>query len=115
MKIVRNKFIPFPGYKAINLFGVLFVRGDAKIDEVTIRHERIHSAQMKEMLYVFFYLFYFLEWLVRLFVKGNAYRNISFEQEAYANQNYLNYLDERRWFAWMMYYCKRMIQRESIK
>ena len=25
MKIIRNKFIPFPGYKAINLFGVLFV------------------------------------------------------------------------------------------
>lgn len=104
MKIVRNKFIPFPGYKAINLFGVLFVRGDAKIDEVTIRHERIHSAQMKEMLYVFFYLFYFVEWLVRLFQKGNAYRNISFEREAYANQNYLNYLNERRWFAWCGYF-----------
>lgn len=106
MKIARNKFIPFPGYKAINLFGVLFVRGDAKIDEVTIRHERIHTAQMKELLYVFFYLFYFIEWLVRLFMKGNAYRNISFEKEAYANQNYPNYLDERRWFAWVMYYNK---------
>lgn len=106
MKIVRNKFIPFPGYKAINLFGVLFVRGNAVIDEKTIRHESIHTAQMKEMLYVFFYLFYFIEWLVRLFMKGNAYRNISFEREAYSNQNYINYLNERRWFAWVTYYYK---------
>lgn len=106
MKIIRNKLLPFPGYKAINLFGVLFVRGNAVIDEKTIRHESIHTAQMREMLYVFFYLFYFLEWLVRLFMKGNAYRNISFEREAYANQGYPNYLDERRWFAWCGYFWK---------
>lgn len=35
MRIIRNKIIPFPGYKAINLFGALFVRGNAKIDEKT--------------------------------------------------------------------------------
>ena len=26
MKIIHNKFIPFKGYKAINLFGIVFVR-----------------------------------------------------------------------------------------
>lgn len=40
---------------------------------------------MLEMGIVFFYLWYVLEWLVRLFIDKNAhtaYRNISFEREA---------------------------------
>ncbi len=83
MKIIRNSFIPFPGFAAINLFGVLFVRKDVQITERLLNHERIHTAQMKELGYIFFYIIYVLEWLVRLFLPGNAYRNISFEQEAY--------------------------------
>src|SRR5678815_4332787 len=74
MKIIRNKYIPFKGFRAINLFGILFVRGNAKISEVTLNHEKIHTAQMKEMLYIFFYLWYVFEWIIRLFMKGNAYR-----------------------------------------
>ena len=59
MKIIRNKCIPFKGFRAINLFGVLFVRGNARISERTLRHEAIHTAQMKEMLYIgFLYLVY---------------------------------------------------------
>ena len=100
MRVIRNKIIPFPGYKAINLFGVLFVRGDANVDEKTIRHESIHTAQMKEMLYIFFYLWYVVEWVVRLFMKGNAYRNISFEREAYENEKDVDYLDLRYPYAW---------------
>ena len=61
MKIIRNNYIPFKGFRAINLFGILFVRGNAIINERTIRHEAIHTVQMKEMLYVFFYLWYILE------------------------------------------------------
>ncbi len=103
MKIIRNNYIPFKGFKAINLFGVLFVRGNARISERTIRHETIHTAQMKEMLYIGFYLWYFIEWLIRLFMKGNAYRNISFEKEAYSNEKDLRYLDNRKRFAWFKY------------
>ena len=103
MKIIRNKYIPFQGYKAINLFGVLFVRGNARINERTLRHEAIHTAQMKEMLYIFFYLWYVIEWLVRLFMKGNAYRNISFEREAYSNEDDVIYLEDRKRFAWFKY------------
>ena len=103
MRVIRNKIIPFPEYKAINLFGVLFVRGDANVDEKTIRHESIHTAQMQEMLYIFFYLWYVVEWVVRLFMKGNAYRRISFEREAYENEGDLDYLSDRTWFAWIEY------------
>ena len=103
MKIIRNKYIPFKGFRAINLFGTLFVRGSARISERTLRHEAIHTAQMKEMLYVFFYLWYIFEWIIRLFMKGNAYRNISFEIEAYSNEKDLSYLDNRKRFAWIKY------------
>ncbi len=103
MKIIRNKYIPFKGFRAINLFGILFVRGNARISERTLRHEAIHTAQMKEMLYIGFYIWYIIEWLIRLFMKGNAYRNISFEREAYSNEKDLSYLDNRKWFAWVKY------------
>jgi hypothetical protein len=102
MKIIRNNIIPFPGYKAMNLFGVLFVRGNARIDDITLNHEKIHTAQIKEMLYVFFYVWYVIEWLIRL-PKGNAYRNISFEREAYANDKDPNYLKTRKRYAFLKY------------
>lgn len=106
MKIIRNKYIPFQGFRAINLFGVLFVRGNARIDDITLNHEKIHTAQMKEMLYVFFYLWYVIEWLIRLFAfKGAkfAYRNISFEREAYQREGDLTYLSRRKMFAFVGY------------
>lgn len=58
---------------------------------------------MKELLYVPFYILYLLEWLYRLIQKGNAYRNISFEKEAYNNENDMNYLDKREHFSWIEY------------
>ena len=103
MRIIYNNILPFPGFKAIILFGVLFVRKGCKMRDIDLNHEAIHTAQMKEMLYIFFYRWYLIEWIIRLFKKGNAYRNISFEQEAYNNQSYLYYLKERRPFAWLDY------------
>lgn len=68
-------------------------------------HESIHTAQMKEMLYIFFYLWYGLEWLIRWvgcgFKSKKAYRNISFEREAYSNDADLEYLKNRRLFFWL--------------
>lgn len=103
MKIVRNKIIPFKGFKAINLFGILFVRKDAVLSDIDINHEKIHTEQMKELLFIFFYVWYAIEWIIRLFGSGNAYRNISFEQEAYANEDNLNYLEERNHFSFLNY------------
>lgn len=106
MKIIRNKVIPFKGFKAINLFGVLFVREEAVLSEADINHEAIHTAQMKEMLYVGFYLWYAVEWLVRLVQHRDAhtaYRNVSFEREAYANQADLAYLQQRKPWSWACY------------
>lgn len=101
MKIIYNNLIPFKGFTAINLFGILFVRKGVKVSEEMINHEAIHTVQMKEMLYVFFYVWYVIEWIVRLFKNGDAYRNISFEREAYANENNRDYLTNRKMYNWI--------------
>ena len=108
MKIIRNKYIPFKGFRAINLFGILFVRGNARIDDITLNHEKIHTAQIKELLGVIFYIWYLIEWFIRL-PFGNAYRNISFEREAYDNQYDLNYLKNRKRFDFVRYIKKTRI------
>lgn len=106
MKVIENNVIPFPGFLGINLFGLLFVRKDSwarKSEEqrkVTFTHESIHTEQMKELGFVFFYLIYFFEWFVRLIINGSdAYDNISFEKEAYAHENDPNYLTNRKRYA----------------
>ena len=85
MKIVYNNILPVKGFTAMNLFGIIFARNEYKPLARRIQnHEAIHTVQMKEMLYIFFYLWYLVEWLVKLFRYGrNAYENISFEREAY--------------------------------
>jgi hypothetical protein len=104
MKTVYNRFVPFKGFCVMNLFGLLFVRKEykGKLNEYVYNHECIHTEQMKELGYIFFYIIYFIEWLIRLFMKGNAYRNISFEKEAYSYEYDLDYLNARKHFAqWM--------------
>lgn len=100
MKVIYNKYIPFKGYIAINLFGIIFARKEFNpISERTLNHERIHTVQMKELLFVFFYLWYGIEWVIRLFQyrdRKEAYLNISFEREAYSNQKDRSYIKVRK-------------------
>lgn len=107
MKIIYNNILPKKGYIAINICGVLFARKEYKpVTERTINHEAIHSRQIFEMLIVFFYLWYAIEWIIRLIQYRNtklAYRNISFEREAYANQLDMDYLKSRGWYNYMTY------------
>ena len=94
----------------MNLFGVIIARKDApEIDRRVIHHERIHSRQMVELLVVGFYLWYVMEWLVRLMVYRSgmeAYRNISFEREAHANDLDFDYLQRRRPWSFVRYILK---------
>ena len=101
MRIIYNNFIPFKGFRAINLFGVIFAREECRpITPYCINHERIHTAQMKELGFVGFYALYLLEWVYRLiFHTKTAYRGISFEVEAYNHQHDYTYLKNRKRFA----------------
>lgn len=103
MWVVRNGLLPVRGFTAMNLFGVLLCRREAELTPDLLRHERIHTAQMLELLIVGFYVWYVAEWLVRLCLPGRAYANISFEREAYRHQGEPDYLRRRRPFAWFKY------------
>lgn len=104
--IIKTRFAP--KRYCINILGLLFARDTSWIDDKIVNHELIHTAQMQELLYLPFYLIYIIEWIVRLIQYKNrelAYRNISFEREAYANGGNLDYLKLRPRFAWIKYLC----------
>jgi len=73
-----------------------------KAGNVIINHERIHFQQALELLIIPFYVLYLIEWLVKLpFYGKEAYKNISFEKEAYSNQLDLRYLGKRKRYNWL--------------
>lgn len=101
MRVIKNKILPLgKKFFAINLFGFIFAKGDC--NEFILNHEKIHSRQMWELLILPFYLIYILEWLIKLIIYRNnylAYKNISFEREAYQHQYDLKYLKARRSYS----------------
>lgn len=102
MKVIKNKFIPFKGFSAMALFGLIWTRKD-ELDKYTINHERIHLMQEKELFYVGFYILYVWFYLYNLIKERDAwmaYRLNPFEREAYANDFDFNYIYERKKYAW---------------
>lgn len=74
---------------------------------LTLRHELTHWKQQMEMGIIFFYLWYFIEWLIKLLWFGkDAYYHISFEKEAYFSQVISDYNSKRRRFAWFKFIFK---------
>ena len=130
MIIIRNKFIPFPGFRAMNFLGLLFVKKNTKLTKKNMNHERIHSRQIIEVIalslfpltiYLHFggkwfigalfslfsyYIWYVIEWVVHLMMgkgKHEAYRSICFENEAYSNDTNFEYLKNRSLFNFFDY------------
>jgi hypothetical protein len=87
----------------ISLFPFIFVVD--KTNKRLVNHELIHYQQQKEMLIIPFYILYFIEWLFRG-ANHSAYLNISFEREAYENDDNLDYLKNRKLFSWVKYMKK---------
>ena len=106
---IHNDFIPFRGYKAMTLLCFIFVRNGFELSDEDIRHESIHWEQQKEMFILPFFLWYLIEFIVNLFKFNDwskAYRNISFESEAYDFEKEKDYLALRKRFAWFNYLRK---------
>lgn len=77
-----------------------------KEDSVFLNHESIHLRQQAELLIVFFYLWYALEFLIRLIQfqdRHKAYRNISFEREAYQKEINFEYLKNRSAYGFLKF------------
>ncbi len=106
--ILVFKHFFYKNYVGLSLWPFIFLKNnDLKEDIVLINHERIHLRQQQELLIVFFYIFYFMEWVVRCmlyFDTYKAYQNMSFEKEAYNNEKNLAYLKERKPFSFIKYF-----------
>jgi len=74
----------------------------------TVRHESIHWMQQMEMLIIPFYIWYLVEWLIRIITPPwkTSYKDISFEREAYDNEKKIGYLDNRKHYVWTKYIIK---------
>lgn len=105
--IFISKYLVPKGYSGLTIFPFVFLKHKGlKWNEIFINHEKIHLKQQIEMLILPFYLFYVIEFLIRLFQYKNwhkAYRNISFEREAYQNESNLQYLKQRKFWAFLKY------------
>jgi hypothetical protein len=102
--IVIKKLVP-KGYNGITIFPFVFFTHPSLLKNKTlINHEKIHIRQQIELLILPFFIWYFIEFLFNLFIYKNkflAYKNISFEREAYQNDQNLEYLKTKKlWSFW---------------
>ncbi|MCP2028841.1 hypothetical protein L1276_004012 [Flavobacterium sp. HSC-32F16] len=105
MFLIVAKYLIPKGYRGMAVFPFVLVKYDLdKTNGVFVNHEKIHLRQQLELLIIPFFVWYFLEYLIRLIQYKNAglaYRNISFEREAYDKESDLNYLKNRSFFQFL--------------
>lgn len=126
------KHLLFPSYSIITLFAWVFTKWtEALARQSTINHECVHARQWTELTIasgliiwagmlifgfsawwlllssVVFYLWYVVEWCIRVIVgcfsSHDAYRMVSFEREARLAETDSNYLENSRYFAWLKF------------
>ncbi|CAM1348816.1 MULTISPECIES: hypothetical protein [Tenacibaculum] len=106
MIFISKHIIP-KGFIGLTLYPFIFLkRKDLRYNYELVNHEKIHLKQQQELLIIFFFLFYAIEWLIKLIIYKNkhlAYKNLSFEREAYCNETNLYYLEERKLWAFLSY------------
>lgn len=107
MLLVVNKYILRNRFVGVTLWPFIVMKHKGlKTDPIFINHERIHLRQQLEMLVLPFFLWYFVEYLFRCVQYRNryqAYRNISFEREAYAQEDNLEYLKAKRFWSFLKF------------
>ncbi|MBX7224528.1 MAG: hypothetical protein K1X55_00725 [Chitinophagales bacterium] len=73
-------------------------------NDTLVNHEKIHLRQQIETGVILFYIWYLVEFTIRLILLRNwemAYKRISFENEAYENDEDLQYLNKRKHWAFL--------------
>ena len=97
--------VPFLWVEGMALFPFVLVK-HPRPSQVLLQHEQIHLRQQLETGLLLFYLWYLAEYLWRLTryrQHYRAYRHISFEREAFQQQNQPDYLRRRRHWAFLRY------------
>ena len=96
------------GFRGMAIFPFIFLKDKTlKYNKTVINHEKIHLRQQIELLWIFFFLIYFIEFFIGYIKFKNlkkAYFNISFEKEAYFNEDDLEYLKNKKLWTFAKYY-----------
>lgn len=107
MKVIVAKYLVPKGFVGFAFFPfVLLAAEKLRSDGVLLNHEKIHLRQQLELLILPFFVWYLLEYSVRLLIyrdRKKAYRNICFEREAYANEKSPDYLKSRALWSFAKY------------
>lgn len=105
--ILISRLLFYRDYVGLTLWPFIILKEPhLKTDTVLVNHERIHLRQQQELLLFPFYLLYLIEWLFRSIYYWDsykAYKNLSFEREAYSHEHDLEYLQHRRPFSFLRY------------
>lgn len=107
MPVLVSKYLVPNGFRAITIFPFIFLKNASdKKDRVLLNHERIHLKQQLELLIFLFYFWYLIDYgwkRLRGYDKFSAYKNISFEREAYGNEYDMTYLSRRKFWGFLKY------------
>ena len=107
MLLIVNKYLIPKGYRGMTLFPFVFLSSRHTADfSVLVNHERIHLRQQLELLVLPFFVWYGIDYLVKLIRyrdKSKAYRSIVFEREAYENEKDLDYLKSRSFWNFVKF------------
>jgi hypothetical protein len=97
------RILSFGFAKGMCLYPFVLIGKETEVTQQLLTHERIHLRQQMETFVVPFYVWYFLEFVIRFIQFRNfekAYRNISFEREAFYFESQEEYLNNRKKYAW---------------
>ncbi len=105
--LIFSKIFLAPNFNAITIWPFIILKDKfLKNNKILLQHEKIHLRQQIEMLVLPFFVWYLLEFFIRLVITRNwmrAYFNISFEREAYKNEKNLTYLRGRKFWSFLNY------------
>jgi len=108
--ILIFKYLIPKNYNGMAIYPFIFLKNKSlSTNSILVNHERIHLRQQLELLWIFFFLWYVIEFLIhliRLRDWNKAYHNISFEKEAYLNEENLYYLEDRKLWSFFKYFSK---------
>jgi hypothetical protein len=108
MILIVSKYLVPKGYRGLTVFPFVFLKQrESVVDAVLLNHEKIHLRQQLELLLLPFFVWYGLEFLWNFSKEQDAkraYRAISFEREAYANEKDLHYLKQRSFWKFLKYF-----------
>lgn len=107
MFVIVAKYLIPKGYSGMALFPFILLKERRDVSNaVMLQHEKIHLRQQLEMLILPFFIWYGIEFFIRILQyrdKHLAYQNISFEREAYANESQKDFLQKRGFWNFLNY------------